>query len=316
MPEVLALDVLIVGGGPAGLTAAVYARRAGLSVTLLEKEPMPGGQMATTPEIGNMPGILSIDGFTLSGQMAGQAKNLGAEIVTRAATALRLEPGNLRVETEGGVYAPKAVILAMGARRRRLGIPGEDRLAGRGVSWCAVCDGHFFKGKPVAVVGGGNTALEDALHLASLGCEVTLLHRRDAFRGSPSLAESVRKEPRILVKTPVRPLSVEGETSVTGLLLSHAETGETLTLPVSAVFVCAGTVANAELAAPWLSLNPEGRVKAGEDTETGIPGVYAAGDIREKPLYQIVTAAADGAVAAIRTAGFIERISENSPAEQ
>ena len=305
MPELLPNPgVLIVGGGPAGLTAAVYARRAGLSVTVLEKEHMPGGQMATTPEIENMPGIPRIDGFSLSGQMAGQAKSLGAEIVAGAAAGLVLEPGRLRVETASRTFAPKTVILAMGARRRRLGVPGEDAFAGRGVSWCAVCDGNFFKGKPVAVVGGGNTALEDALHLASLDCHVTLLHRRDEFRGSPSLQKRVREERRITVMTPYLPLSVEGDLSVTGLTASHAVTGETTALPVRAVFVCAGTVANTELVKQWLALGPEGRIAAGEDCGTEIPGVYAAGDIRKKPLYQIVTAAADGAVAATRAAGF------------
>ena len=305
MPELLPNpDVLIIGGGPAGLTAAVYARRAGLSAAVLEKEHMPGGQMMTTPEIENMPGIPRIDGFSLSGQMAEQAKRLGAEIVAGAVTGLILEPGALRVETAARAFAPKTVILAMGARRRRLGIPGEDTFAGRGVSWCAVCDGNFFKGSAVAVTGGGNTALEDALHLASLDCHVTLLHRREEFRGSPSLLKRVREEPRITVMTPYLPVSVEGDLSVTGLTASRAVTGETVTLPVRAVFVCVGTVANTELLDKWLPLGPEGRIEAGEDCETGIPGVYAAGDIRKKPLYQIVTAAADGAVAAIRASGF------------
>ena len=303
MPELL--DVLIVGGGPAGLTAAVYACRAGLSVTVLEKEAMPGGQMATTPEIENMPGFPPTDGFTLSERMAEQARRLGAEIIQGAADKLCLKPGELRVDAGGRAFTPQTVILAMGARRRRLDIPGEDRLLGRGVSYCAVCDGNFFKNKPVAVVGGGNTALEDALHLSSLGCRVTLLHRRDEFRGAPSLLRRVREEGRIDVMTPYRPVSVEGESAVTGLTAAHAVSGETSSLPVSAVFVCAGTVANTELLEGWLPLGAEGRVAAGEDCFTGIPGVFAAGDIRTKPLYQIVTAAADGAVAAARSAEFI-----------
>jgi thioredoxin reductase (NADPH) len=294
-------DVLIVGGGPAGLTAAVYARRAGLSAVVIEKEPMPGGQMATTPEIENMPGFDAIDGFSLSMKMAGQAKALGAELVTAEVTGLSLEPGNLRVTG----YAPKTVILAMGARRRRMGVLGEEAFLGRGVSYCAVCDGNFFKNKPAAVVGGGNTALEDALHLAALGCAVTLVHRRNEFRGSPSLLAQVRANPKITVLTPWTPVSVGGEASVTGLTVSHAETGETRSLPVSAVFVCVGTAANTETVS--LPLNAEGRIIAGEDCETSIPGVYAAGDIRAKPLYQIVTAAADGAVAAMRAAEFINR---------
>ncbi len=301
MSEVL--DVLVIGGGPAGLTAAVYARRAGLSVTLLVKEQ--GGQMAMTPEIENVPGILSIDGFSLGAQMTEQAKRLGAEIVTAAVTSLRLEPNALRVEAGAKTYNPKALILAMGARRRRLEIPGEEKLIGRGISWCAVCDGHFFRKKPVTVVGGGNTALEDALHLASLGCEVTLLHRRAEFRGSPLLLERVKSQPRIKLMTPYTPVSVEGETRVTALHARHTETDAALTLETAAVFECVGTLANTELLKGILPLDKEGRVEAGEDTETGIPGVYAAGDLRRKGLYQIVTAAADGAVAATRAGLFV-----------
>lgn len=303
MSEVL--DVLVIGGGPAGLTAAVYARRAGLSVTLLVKEQ--GGQMAMTPEIENVPGILSIDGFSLGAQMTEQAKRLGAEIVTAAVTSLRLEPNALRVEAGAKTYNPKALILAMGARRRRLEIPGEEKLIGRGISWCAVCDGHFFRKKPVTVVGGGNTALEDALHLASLDCDVTLVHRRAEFRASPVLSERVRKQPKIKLMTPYIPVSIEGEQRVTGLRVRSAETESALTLEVSAVFECVGTLANTELLKGLLPLDAEGRVEAGEDTETGIPGVYAIGDLRRKVLYQIVTAAADGAVAASRASAFVGR---------
>ena len=186
----------------------------------------------------------------------------------------------------------------MGARRRKLGVEGEDRFSGRGVSWCATCDGAFFKNKAVAVIGGGNTALEDALYLASAGCEVALVHRRDQFRGVDMLEKEVRAEPRITLKTPYVPVEILGGQAVTGLALRHAVTGEPLELAVSGVFVCIGTVANTELLAGVLPLDGEGRVTAGEDTLTAIPGVFAAGDIRKKPLYQIVTAAADGAVAA------------------
>jgi len=298
-------DLCILGGGPAGLTAAVYACRAGLRTVVFEKEPMPGGQMATTPEIENMPGFMKIDGFTLGMHMTEQAKSLGAEFVTGTVAGLFLEPGMLRADTASHAMSAKTFILAMGARRRKLDIPGEDAFLGRGVSYCAVCDGNFFRNKPVAVVGGGNTALQESLHLASLGCAVTLLHRRDEFRGSVSLLSRVKSEPRITVMTPWIPLSIKGDKAVTGLTISHAATGQTAALDVSAVFVCAGTTANSELARPWLALDAEGRIEAGEDCVTAIPGVFAAGDIRRKPLYQIVTAASDGAVAATRAAAFI-----------
>jgi thioredoxin reductase (NADPH) len=296
-------DILIIGGGPAGMTAAVYARRAGAGVIVLEREPFPGGQMATTPEIENMPGFSAIDGFSLSSQMAEQAKALGTEFVTADVTGLSLEQNNLSAETESGAYTAKAIILAMGARRRKLGIPGEDTFFGRGVSYCAVCDGNFFRGKPVAVVGGGNTALEDALHMAALDCSVTLFHRRDGFRGSHGLLERVKNEPRIMIKTPYTPAAIDGGASVTGLTAAHVSTGEEFSAGVSAVFICAGTVANTELLKGKIPLDAEGRVVAGEDCKTGIPGVYAAGDIRQKPLYQIITAAADGAAAATAAAG-------------
>lgn len=297
MPEVLS-DVLVVGGGPAGLSAAIYARRAGLTVTVLEKQYVPGGQMATTPVIENYPGVPAADGFALGETMGRQAAGLGAVIVTAEVTALSLLPGALSALTTAGAYGGKTVILAMGTRRRKLDIPGEERLSGRGVSWCAVCDGNFFRHKPVAVIGGGNTALEDALYLAALGCDVTLVHRRDAFRGGQMLENRMRGETAIALKTPFTPLSIEGEEAVTGLTLRHAETGAQTLVPVSGVFVCVGTLANTELLGGALPLGNEGRILAGEDTATSIPGVFAAGDIRQKPLYQIVTAASDGAVAA------------------
>ena len=301
------LPLLILGGGPAGLTAALYARRAGSPVTLWEEQYMPGGQMATTPEIENVPGILKTDGFSLSETMTEQAKQLGAVIENRPVTRLSLRPGALCVESDDLTAEAGAIILSMGARRRKLGIAGEEEYAGRGVSYCAICDGRLARGKPVAVIGGGNTALEDALHLANLDCTVTLLHRRNEFRASSYLQDSIKKEPRITVMTPFIPVSVEGEKLVTGLCIKHAETSEIKTINVSALFVCVGTMANTELVRDYLELNSQGRIIAGESTETSIPGVYAAGDIRQKPLYQIVTAAADGAVAATKAVEFLRK---------
>jgi len=299
------IPLLIIGGGPAGLTAALYARRAGLPVTVWEEQFMPGGQMTTTPEIENIPGIPKTDGFVLSETMAEQVKNLGAVIEDRRALKLSLQPGAFHAESVDTQVEAGAIILAMGARRKKLGLPGEEQFAGRGVSYCAICDGRFFRGKPVAVIGGGNTALEDALHLANLDCSVTLIHRRNEFRASGHLQNSIKAEPRITAKTKFIPVSIEGDKTATGLRVKHVETGEIETLPVSVVFVCIGTVANTELVRDMLELNDQGRIVAGETTETNIPGVYAAGDIRQKPLYQIVTATADGAVAATKAAEFL-----------
>jgi len=298
--------LLILGGGPAGMTAALYARRAGIPATIWEEQYMPGGQMATTPEIENIPGILQTDGFVLSETMAEQVKQLGAVIEMKKATGLSLKPGALSAEAEDGQTAEaETIILAMGARRKKMGIPGEEKFAGRGVSYCAVCDGRLARGKTLAVVGGGNTALEDAIHLANLDCTVTLLHRRNEFRGSPHLLKSVKSHPRITIMTPYIPVAVEGENSISGLLVKHVETEVTETLALSAVFVCIGTMANTEPVKNWLELDSEGRINASENTKTGIPGVYAAGDIRKKPLYQIVTATTDGAVAATHAAEFL-----------
>ena len=299
------IPLLIVGGGPAGLTAALYAGRGGIPVTLWEASSMPGGQMTTTPEIENFPGVFKTDGFALSEIMKKQALELGAKIETQKAVKFSLTPGHLQIDGERESVVAKTLILAMGVRRRKLGIPGEDRLLGRGVSFCAICDGHFFKGKKVAVAGGGSTALEEALHLAELGCDVTLLHRRESFRGEADLLLRVRKNERITIATPYVLTAVEGDRFVTNVLAKHSQTGKEMSLEVSALFVCVGTVANTELVSEILPLDEEGRILAGETTQTNIPGVYAAGDIRQKPLYQIVTATADGAVAAMKAGEFL-----------
>lgn len=304
MSEVLS-DVLIVGAGPAGLTAAVYARRAGLSVTVVEKLT-PGGQMGTTPEIANYPGMPDISGWELADAMRKQAVELGAVFRGAEVTGFDFTPGALAAMTKQGALGALTVILAMGARRRKLGIPGEDRLAGRGVSYCATCDGGFFKGKTVAVVGGGNSALEEARYLSGLCASVDLVHRRDVFRGGLMLEQGVRAAGNIHLRLQTVPLRIEGAASVESLVVRHVVTGEEQTLPVSAVFVAVGAVAETDTLEGLLPLDRQGRVQAGEDTRTAVPGVFAAGDVRTKPLYQIVTAAADGAVAATAAHAFLQ----------
>lgn len=308
-------DIMILGAGPAGLTAAIYARRYGFTVCVFEGS-MAGGQVATTPEVENYPGIAKIDGFSLSMTMKEQAEAQGAEIVSQQVTGMKLSGEEVEVEAEkvfttamGKSYSSRAVILANGAVRRKLGCEGEERLAGMGVSYCATCDAAFFRGKKVAIVGGGNTALEDALFLANVCERVYLIHRRDEFRGMKHLSDAVRSNEKIELLYNSKIIAVNGESVVQGITLETLNSSKEAVkseLPVSAVFVAIGTVPNNELAqAEGLELDEGGYFKAGEDCVTSIKGVYVAGDCRRKQLRQIVTATADGAVAAFAAANYL-----------
>jgi len=295
-------DVLIIGGGPAGLTAAIYARRAGLSVQLIERLA-PGGQMSTTPEIENYPAIKHIEGFLLAMDMESHARELGAEIIYKDVTAIDTEAraatcGDERIDA-------KSLILAMGAGRRKIGCAGEEIFAGRGVSYCATCDGAFFKGKSVAVVGGGNTALEDALYLAGLDCTVYLIHRRSDFRGGRMLEDSVRSNPRIILCLEQIVEEIKGGTKVESIVIMHKATGKLTELSIAGVFAAVGVLPQTKLIEGQIKLTSSGHIDCGEDCRTEREGVFAAGDLRSKPLYQIVTACADGAVAATAANRFI-----------
>ena len=287
-------DVLILGAGPAGLTAALYAARAGLSVRVLERS-MPGGQAALTPDIENYPGLLSVDGVTLTQTMLKSAESAGAELVIASPTDLSLDGSPKTVETEAGTFSADFVILCTGCTPRGLGI-GEERFIGRGLSYCAACDGALYKGRRVAVVGGGNTALEDALYLSKLCEKVTLIHRRDRFRGAAALAERVRAVPNIELQMESRVTGIEGAARVEGLTV-QPEGRPAFTLPADGVFLAVGQIpATADL--PGVALDEQGYVRTDEHLQTNLPGVYAAGDLRQKQLRQIVTACADGALAA------------------
>lgn len=289
-------DICIIGGGPAGLTAALYSARAGRRTLLLEEKTF-GGQMAETSVIENMPGSPDAEGWALAMRFGQQVTELQVETVYQRASKLELIPGGTRIVTEdGSTYEAKKLILAMGVRRRRLGVPGEDRLSGRGVGWCAVCDGAFFRNKTVAVVGGGNTALEDALYLAGICRTVHLLVRKDSFRGQNALQTRVRDRENIQIHFQTQVLEIQGETKVQGLLLE--ERGQQVRLPVDGVFVAIGLSPAPELYRDLVDTTAEGYILAGEDCRTSQPGVFAAGDIRQKEIRQIVTALGDGAVAA------------------
>ena len=291
-------DIIIIGGGPAGLTAAIYAARAGKSVTVCEQESF-GGQITQSHQVDNYPALPGVSGMELGDRLYEQATNAGANVEFTGVTALRKETdGTFTVETDDGALHARAVIFAAGAKPRPLGVDREQELTGNGVGYCALCDGAFFRGKDVAVVGGGNTAFSDALFLADVCKTVTIVHRRAGFRAEMPLIEAVKKAENIRILTPYTVAGLEGENALEALTLRHAESVETLSLPVDGVFVALGRVPDCSLIAPYVELDGQGFVLAGEDCKTKTPGLYVAGDCRAKAVRQLTTAVADGTVAA------------------
>ncbi len=291
-------DIIILGGGPAGYTAALYGARAGRSVLLLEKLA-PGGQMGTTDVIDNYPGFpQGVKGFQLAMDMKACAERFGAKTKLEAGTGLELAGSGKTVHTKKGDYAAKTVILATGAQPRELGLAHERELRGRGVSYCATCDGMFYRGKDVAVIGGGNTAVADALYLSRLCGRVYLIHRRDKLRAPDSQRALLEQAGNVEFLWNSRAEELLYEERLTGLKTVRVDGGEGRTLDCAGVFIAVGQVPETSLFAGQVELDEAGYVLAGEDCRTNLPGVFAAGDLRRKPLRQIVTAAADGAVAA------------------
>lgn len=291
-------DMVIIGGGPAGYTAALYAARAGLDTLVLEKMSS-GGQMLLTHQIDNYPGFAQgIEGFQLADQMRQQAQRFGAKSRYEEVTKVNLNAQPKEIYTEEGVIKARSVVIAAGALPRELGIQGEKEMTGRGVAYCAACDGMFYRGKTVVVVGGGNSAAEDALLLGRIAKKVLVVHRRDRLRAEKIYQDSLLKAENVefFWNHTVSEL-LYGET-VIGVRLKNVNTGEITELSCDGVFVSIGRKPAAELVRGQLELDQAGYVIAGEDTKTNIPGVYAVGDVRTKPLRQVVTAAADGAVAA------------------
>ncbi len=291
-------DILIIGAGPAGMSAAIYARRAGLDVAVFEGE-MYGGQMILTPEVENYPGLAKVSGAELSYTMSEQMKSLGALVFDAAVESVCESDRGYTVTAGGNEYVGKTVIIANGAKRRKLGIPGEEKYSGRGVSYCAVCDGMFFKGKTVCVVGGGNTALEDAIYLARICEKVYLIHRRDEFRAKKILVDGVKNTENIEIIHSKTPKEIIGDMKVSSLVLNDGRVIET-----AAVFVAIGLVPENRIFDGLVELE-DGYIKAGADTHTSREGIFAAGDTRTKTLRQIVTAASDGAVAATEAEKYI-----------
>ncbi len=289
-------DVCIVGSGPAGMTAALYTARAGRTAVVLEEKTV-GGQMAETSVIENMPGSPNAEGWELAMKLSQQVTDLEVETVYEKATAIESLGDHVAVTTETGqVIEAGRLILAPGVKRRQLGVPGEDRLRGRGVGYCAVCDGAFFKGKVVAVSGGGNTALEDALYLAGLCEKVYLVVRKNYCRGQESLQKRVREKENIEILYESRITRILGEDKVSGVMVEGPEGEKEIAL--SGVFVAIGLSPDPALFRDVVELTPEGYIETDEDMRTSDPLIFAAGDIRRKEIRQIVTALSDGAIAA------------------
>ena len=298
-------DVIIVGGGAAGLTAALYAARAGVSTLLLEGT-LIGGQTSTTDVLENYPGFLKIGGPELMMEMEKQAIAAGAEVRYESARAVDLSAKT--VSTRKVTYQARALILATGARRKKLNVPGEDALTGRGVSYCATCDGTLYKNKRVAIVGGGRTAVEDALYLANICEHVTIIHRRDSLRAEEAMIRRVLKHDKVTVLWNHVVGSMEEAEGGLKLNLNSTVGAPAASLECAGCFLAVGTEPVSALYKDQLTLDEAGYVRAGEDTLTNVPGGFVAGDLRAKLLQQVVTAASDGAVAALEATKYLNTL--------
>ena len=304
--DVKKYDVVVVGGGPGGYTAALYAVRAGLSALVIEKLSA-GGQMATTSWIDNYPGFdEGIDGFELGQQMQRGAERFGAQTLYAEVTQLLLNEQPKRIRTSEGEILAGTVVIATGAAPRKIGLPEEDAFQGRGVAYCATCDGMFYRDKIVAVAGGGNSAAEDALVLSKLCKKVYLVHRRDHLRAMKSYHTMLEQAENIEFVWNQKIIGLVGEEKLRGLSLEDTQSGQQKELSVDGLFVAIGRIPNTELVRDQLNLDEQGYILADETTRTNIPGVYAVGDVRTKPLRQVVTAVGDGAVAIKYAQEFLE----------
>ena len=288
-------DIIIIGSGPAGLSAAIYAQRACLDTIVIEKNGISGGQVLNTWEVDNYPGFPGVSGFELSRQFREHANKLGARFVQDEVVQVELSGNVKKVVCEEETYEARCVILASGAHHRTLEVPGEEELRGAGVSYCATCDGAFFRGRTVAVVGGGDAALEDAIFLARMCEKVYIVHRRDKLRGAKRLQERLQALENIEFVWNSETVAIEGNGQVEALRLRQTKTGEERRLDVDGVFIAVGIAPESELYAGQVEFDEQGYIRADESGQTSVPGVFAAGDVRTKALRQILTAASDGA---------------------
>ena len=291
-------DVIIIGGGPAGYTAALYTVRSGFSTLVIEKMAA-GGQMNETTQIDNFPGFdEGIDGFSLGMKMQSGAERFGAETINAQVLSVQLHGDIKVIETDDGIYSARAVIIATGAGHKHLGLPHEQDLVGKGVGYCAACDGMFYRGKTVAVVGGGNSAAADALVLSRIAKKVHVIHRRDTLRATKIYHEQLMWAENVEFHWNSEVSQLLSEGKLTGAVLKDVRSGEESALELDGLFISIGRDPATKLFAGQLELDQSGYIVAGESTETSVPGVFAVGDVRTKAVRQIVTAAADGAVAA------------------
>ena len=309
MGEKRIYDMIVVGGGPAGYTAALYAVRAGLDTLVLEKFSA-GGQMAQTQVIDNYPGFEEgVIGFDLAERMRQQAERFGAKTIYAEVERADLAASPKELQTSEGEFYGRTVVIATGANPRELGLEEEAALVGRGVAYCATCDGMFYKGKTVAVVGGGNTAAEDALLLSRIAKKVILIHRRDTLRAAKVYRDPLLRTENVEFHWNSRVERLLHEDKLTGAVLQDVNTGKTVTISCDGLFVSIGRKPATELVAGQLVLNPGGYIQADETTRTSLPVVFAVGDVRTKPLRQVVTAVADGAVAVQMAEEYLAQLS-------
>lgn len=301
-------DLIIIGGGPAGLTAGLYASRAKVNTLLIEKL-ISGGQMTNTSEIENYPGTpKGTTGTEIAFRMEEQAKEFGLKIINKEVDGIKIEEGEKAVLCGDEVYPTKSIIIASGAEPRKLQVPGEEEYIGRGVSYCATCDGAFFNDKDIIVVGGGDTAIEEALFLTRFARKVKVVHRRDKLRATQILQERAFQNENIEFIWDSVVNEIKGAELVEEVILENVKTGALSTIPIDGIFVAVGYVPDTESLKGLITLDNNGYIITNENMETNIPGVFAAGDIRNKPLRQVVTATSDGAVAAVKASEYIENL--------
>lgn len=303
-------DVAIIGGGPAGLTAGIYAARAGKSTAVIERG-LIGGQITFTDSIDNFPAAPGMNGAEYAMKIQSQAESFGAEIIMDEITEVttpETEGGTFKIKGNSDEYEATAVVLATGLDNRKMGISGEDGLISRGISFCAVCDGAFFRNKEVAVYGGGNTAVEDAAFLANICSKVTIIHRRDRFRAEQAVVDELKALDNVEFVMTSNVVGVNGDKALESITVKNNETGETRDIAVSALFVAIGKIPNSKPFANLVATDEAGYFDIGESCEAGTPGVFVAGDGRSKELRQLTTAVSDGSIAATKACHYVDRM--------